>query len=122
MLTAARFYKPECNQLSQEIVNIYKDPMYLPLPMWVKERIATYAAQERKFLVKEMVEMFYLMPDGRKVRSGTSWDNYTEAERNMIRQGHSFPLVSYWLDEKREYHSDGSITITRKPTDKVYYK
>jgi hypothetical protein len=123
VFSSAKHHKPTSAELSAEInEQVYgATTRQEKMPMWAKERLSIHIQSHRDIIKKDYTQMFYLMPDGRKLVTGTSWDNYTEKERQMCRDGHSFPLFTYWMDEKRVNHPDGSVTITRTPTDKVYY-
>ena len=119
----AIFSRPRLTELSEQVrAVIYKDPSWSRLPVWAQERIVQHKHSQRKMISDNYLIQLYTLRDGRRVVCSYSWDAMDEETRNFVRGGGSLPIKTYWMESKETCAPDGTITIIRRPTDKVYWE
>jgi hypothetical protein len=116
-------YRPSLTELATEAQNVFSaDPAWPSLPEWAKDRLIQHRHHLRKMIIDQHTIQLYTLRDGRRVVCRYSWDAMDEESRQFIRDGGSLPIKTYWLETKETCSPDGTITIVKTPTDKVYWE
>jgi hypothetical protein len=119
----AIFYRPRLTELATEANNVFSaDPAWPSLPEWAKDRLIQHRHHLRKMIIDQHTIQLYILRDGRRVASRYSWDAMDEESRNFVRGGGSLHIKTYWMESKETCAPDGTITIVKTPTDKVYWE
>jgi len=120
---SAIFSRPRLTELSEQVrAVIYKDFAWSRLPVWAQDRINQHRHSQRKMISDHYLIQLYILRDGRRVVCRHSWDAMDEESRNFVRGGGSLPIKTYWMECKETCAPDGTITIVKTPTNKVYWE
>jgi hypothetical protein len=117
---SAMFFHPSLTELNKQLNEQYPDD-FAKWPNWAKERISYLRREWSQRINRDYVAQLYVLTDGSKVICRHAWDNFDEATRQLIRDGGSLPIRTFWLRVEETCQKDGTVTRISTPTDKVYF-
>lgn len=119
----ALYSRPDFIKLNEQFGKVlFKDSAWEKLPEWAKERLTQHRWRLRDVIVREHTIQLYTLKNGSRVVSRHAWDAMDEESRETIRNGGSLPIATYWMKTEEKCAADGTITIIKSPTDKVYWE
>jgi len=119
-ISAAVCDKQNLNHAKDGLNLLYAEGAFKRLPKYKQEALTSYAFAKWHSMLEKYTLLLSIGLDGRKVLN--RWDNLTEEERELIRNGGRLEAAFYWLEEKTTVSDDGVITTIMTPTDKIYFR
>jgi hypothetical protein len=118
-ISEAVHYKEVMSKAQDGLNLLYAEPAFKRLPKYKQEALTSYAFAKWHSMLEKYTLLLTIGLDGRKVLN--KWDNLTEEERDLIRNGGKLETAFYWLEENTTVSDDGVITTIMTPTDKIYF-
>ncbi len=106
-------------QLSENFNIIFNDEKFKKLPIYKRDELINYLCLKRNIMLKEYTIRLTIGLDGRIFLD--RWDNLTEQEKDLIRNGGKLQSHFYWLDKTEKWDDTGRIQVTYIPTEKIYF-